>query len=116
MYFAGLDIGSTMTKAAVIDEGENILGSVFGPTGAEHRRQANRVISKVLEQAGLGLDEITYIVSTGYGRVNVPFADLQITEISCHARGIHKFFPSARTLSISAVRTRRAFVSRMVRW
>jgi predicted CoA-substrate-specific enzyme activase len=95
-YFAGIDVGSTMTKAVILEEG--IIASVIGPTGPEQRRLANRVMQKVLDQAGLPLDAITYIVSTGYGRINVPFADKQVTEISCHARGVASLFPRARTI------------------
>lgn len=96
MYFAGLDIGSTMTKVVIVDE--NILASIIGPTGAEHRRLANRVMEEALAQAKLSFDDITYVVATGYGRINVPFADRQITEISCHAKGINSLFPTARTV------------------
>ena len=95
-YFAGIDIGSTMTKAVILQEG--IIASVIGPTGPEHRVLANRVMEEVLEQAGLPFSSITYIVSTGYGRINVPFADKQVTEISCHGRGIGHLFPRAKTI------------------
>jgi predicted CoA-substrate-specific enzyme activase len=95
-YFAGIDIGSTMTKAVIVDHG--IIATVIGPTGPEQRRLANRVMEEVLRQAGLPFESITYIVSTGYGRINVPFADKQVTEISCHARGIAHLLPQARTV------------------
>jgi predicted CoA-substrate-specific enzyme activase len=52
---------------------------------------------QALEQANLQIDDICYIVATGYGRLNVPFADRQITELSCHARGVSSLFPNART-------------------
>ncbi len=51
-----------------------------------------------LRQAGLALDDLSCIVSTGYGRVIVPFADEEVTELSCHARGTHSLFPGARTV------------------
>jgi predicted CoA-substrate-specific enzyme activase len=95
-YFAGIDVGSTMTKAVILEKG--IIASVIGPTGPEQRRLANRVMQKALDQAGLALDAISYIVSTGYGRINVPFADKQVTEISCHAKGVVSLFPKARTI------------------
>lgn len=95
-YFAGVDIGSTMTKVVIM--AEDIVASVIGPTGAEHRKLANKVMEEVLAKAKLPFDEITYIVATGYGRINVPFADKQITEITCHARGIRNFLPTARTV------------------
>jgi predicted CoA-substrate-specific enzyme activase len=95
-YFAGVDIGSTMTKVVIMN-GE-ILASVIGPTGPEHRKLANRVMEEALNKAKLSFDEITYVVATGYGRVNVPFADKQITEITCHARGVGYLLPEARTV------------------
>ena len=97
MHFAGIDIGSTMTKVVLIDTAESILSSIKGPTGPEHRRLANEVMRTALEQANLKLDDISYIVATGYGRVNVPFADDQITELSCHARGVYSLFPNVTT-------------------
>jgi len=97
LYFTGVDIGSTMTKVVLIDTTDNILSSIKGPTGPEHRRLANEVMKMALEQTNLQLDEISYIVATGYGRVNVPFADEQITELSCHARGVSSIFPNVRT-------------------
>jgi (R)-2-hydroxyacyl-CoA dehydratese activating ATPase len=98
MYCAGIDIGSTMTKVVIVDESESIVAFVLGPTGAEHRRLANRVMKEALDKAGLGIDDIVKIIATGYGRVNVPFADGQLTEITCHARGIGKWFPEAKTI------------------
>jgi predicted CoA-substrate-specific enzyme activase len=95
-YFAGIDIGSTMTKAVILDDG--IIASVIGPTGPEHRRLANQVMEEALQRAGLPFDTVTYIVATGYGRISVPFADRQVTEITCHARGIVSLFPNARTI------------------
>jgi predicted CoA-substrate-specific enzyme activase len=87
-----------MTKVVIIDREERIISYVLGPTGPEHRHLANTVMKEILDQTSLPLEDITYIVSTGYGRVSVPFADSQITEITCHARGISKLFPDARTI------------------
>jgi (R)-2-hydroxyacyl-CoA dehydratese activating ATPase len=97
LYFAGIDIGSTMTKVVLTNATDKILSAIKGPTGPEHRRLANEVMKTALEQADLKLDDISYIVATGYGRVNVPFADEQITELSCHARGVSSIFPNVRT-------------------
>ncbi len=97
LYFAGLDLGSTMTKVVIMDAGEKICARVESHTGAEHRRLANRVMEQALEQANLPFSKIDYVVATGYGRINVPFADCQVTELTCHARGVASLFPSART-------------------
>jgi predicted CoA-substrate-specific enzyme activase len=95
-YFAGVDIGSTMTKVVIMNQ--TTLASVIGPTGPEHRKLANRVMEEALAKANLPFGDITYVVATGYGRINVPFADKQITEISCHARGVGYLLPEVRTV------------------
>ncbi len=86
-----------MTKVALMGKSGDLLSTVRGPTGPEHRQLANEVMGQALEQAGLRIDEISYIVATGYGRLNVPFADRQVTELSCHARGVSSLFPNVRT-------------------
>jgi len=93
---AGVDIGSTMTKVVLLDK--EMRAAIIGPTGAEHRRLANKVMEQALAQVGISFEEVAYVVATGYGRVNVPFADKQITEITCHARGVYSIFPTARTV------------------
>jgi predicted CoA-substrate-specific enzyme activase len=95
-YFAGIDVGSTMTKAVILNEG--IIASIIGPTGPEQRRLANKVMEEALNKAAISFKNITYIVSTGYGRINVPFTDKQFTEITCHAKGVISLFPKARTI------------------
>lgn len=85
-----------MTKVVIMDS--DIISSVIGPTGPEQRRLANKVMEKALDQIKLPFDDISYVVATGYGRINVPFADKQITEISCHAKGAAFFFPDAKTI------------------
>jgi len=86
-----------MTKAVVVDADGGICSRVVGPTGAEHRRLANKVMEEALQQASLSFEDIYYVIATGYGRINVPFADRQVTELTCHARGIASLFPTVRT-------------------
>jgi predicted CoA-substrate-specific enzyme activase len=97
IYFAGIDIGSTMTKVAIVNEEETLCATVTGPTGPEHRHEATSVMTRAVEDADIAMDDVTYIVATGYGRINVPFADREVTELSCHARGVAIFFPGVRT-------------------
>jgi predicted CoA-substrate-specific enzyme activase len=96
VFVAGVDIGSTMTKVVV--HNGTILAAIIGPTGPEHRRTAYKVMLEALAQAKISLDNLTYVVATGYGRLNVPFADKQVTEITCHARGVSSIFPNVRTV------------------
>ncbi len=92
-YFAGVDIGSTMTKVAIM--GNELVASVIGPTGPEHRRLAHKVMEEALDKARLAFGDLSFVVATGYGRINVPFADKQVTEITCHAKGLHSLLPTA---------------------
>lgn len=98
MPFAGIDIGSTMTKVVITDDTGVILASHIGPTGPEHRHLALQVMEETIRQADLSFEALDFIVATGYGRINVPFSDKQITEITCHARGIRALFASATTI------------------
>lgn len=95
-YFAGVDIGSTMTKVIIV--GDKVEASLIGPTGPEHRKLANKVMEETLAKAGLRFDDLAYIVATGYGRINVPFADKQVTEITCHAKGLQSLLPTVHTV------------------
>jgi (R)-2-hydroxyacyl-CoA dehydratese activating ATPase len=95
-YFAGIDIGSTMTKAVIVSD--TLVSSVIGPTGPEHRRLANKVMEEALASASLVFGDLAYVVATGYGRINVPFADKQVTEITCHAKGLFSLLPTAKTI------------------
>ena len=85
-YYAGIDIGSTMTKAVIMNEA--VLASVMGPTGAEHRKLANRVMEEALAQANLSFDDITYVVATGYGRMSAALTGANnISELKAHFLG-----------------------------
>jgi (R)-2-hydroxyacyl-CoA dehydratese activating ATPase len=95
-YFAGIDLGSAMTKVVIMDKDSKVHASVINHTGAEHRRLAHKVMEEALKQAGLSFADLSYVVSTGYGRMTVPFADRQITELTCHTRGVFSFFPGVR--------------------
>ncbi len=97
MIVAGIDIGSRAAKGVLMRDNE-IISSVIGDTLAESVRTSEATMSKLLEGTGLSRSDIDYIVATGYGRVLVPFANENISEISCHARGINWYFPSVRTV------------------
>ena len=97
MFFAGIDIGSTITKLVIKNEKE-IISTLIRPTGAEHRRMAHKAILETLQKVNLGFEEVDYIIATGYGRINVPFADDQVSEITCHMRGVNSIFPGVKTI------------------
>jgi len=94
---AGIDIGSRAAKAVVMRNG-SILSSVTLDTGPESVKTSQMTMTEVLRETGLSIQDIEYIVATGYGRVLVPFASENISEISCHARGINWYFPEVRTI------------------
>ena len=94
---AGVDIGSSTSKAVLLD-GDEVLCHSLIATGAESASSARRALDEALEKANLSVVQIGYIVATGYGRVIVPFAQETVTELSCHARGANWLFPSARTI------------------
>ena len=95
---AGIDVGSTQTKAVLIDGSRRIAASALIDTGGHVSRAAERVFDEVLRNAGKRREDISYVVGTGYGRVKVDFGDAQITEISCHAKGAVFLFPGTRTV------------------
>ncbi len=98
MYILGIDSGSTSTNAVLINEKKEILACAVLRTGAKSAESAARIRAEVLETAGLKEEDIRCTVSTGYGRVSIPFADKNVTEISCHARGAHFINPDVRTI------------------
>jgi benzoyl-CoA reductase subunit A len=83
---AGIDVGSVSSQAVVCVDGE-LYGYNSMRTGNNSPDSATNALAGVLEKSGMKLEDITYVIGTGYGRVNVPFAHKAITEIACHARG-----------------------------
>jgi bzd-type benzoyl-CoA reductase Q subunit len=83
---AGIDVGSVSSQAVICVDGE-LFGFNSMRTGNNSPDSATNAINGILEKAGMKLEDVTYVIGTGYGRVNVPFAHKAITEIACHARG-----------------------------
>ena len=83
---AGIDVGSVSSQAVICVDGE-LYGYNSMRTGNNSPDSATNAINGVLEKSGMKLEDVTYVIGTGYGRVNVPFAHKAITEIACHARG-----------------------------
>lgn len=97
-YAAGVDVGSTQTKAVLINESGEIVGRTLIDTGANVIKAAENAFLAALAEGGIDEEEVGYVVGTGYGRYKVTFGDTQITEISCHARGSVHMFPETRTV------------------
>jgi len=98
VYSAGVDVGSTQTKAVILDGDRRFVGRALTDTGAHVGEAAVRAFGIALEDAGLAEDQVGFVVGTGYGRYRVTFGDTQVTEISCHGRGAVHMFPKTRTV------------------
>jgi predicted CoA-substrate-specific enzyme activase len=97
-YAAGVDVGSTQTKAVLVDESERIVGRALTDTGANVIAAAQQAFATALADAGAREEEVEYVIGTGYGRYKVTFGNAQVTEISCHGRGAVRMFPGTRTV------------------
>jgi (R)-2-hydroxyacyl-CoA dehydratese activating ATPase len=97
-HAGGVDVGSTQTKAVVVDGSGGIIGRSLIDTGANVVAAAERAFTLALEQAALPRERIDFVIGTGYGRYKVEFGDAQVTEIACHARGAAELFPGTRTV------------------
>ncbi len=95
---AGIDIGSVSSQAVILVDSK-LFAFSNQRTGFDSPESANKAINWAMEGTGMTLDDIHYTVGTGYGRVNVPFAQKAITEIACHARGGNLMYgPTVRTI------------------
>jgi bzd-type benzoyl-CoA reductase Q subunit len=95
---AGVDVGSVSSQAVVMVDGELYAFSSMR-TGSDSPESARKAMDWAMEGTGLTLDDVGFVVGTGYGRVNVPFSDKAITEIACHARGANYMYgPGVRTV------------------
>jgi predicted CoA-substrate-specific enzyme activase len=97
-YAAGVDVGSTQTKAVIIDEDGTIVGRSLIDTGANVIQAAESSYVIALKEGRIDEEEVEYIIGTGYGRYRVTFGNTQVTEISCHGRGAVHLFPETRTV------------------
>jgi benzoyl-CoA reductase subunit A len=95
---AGIDVGSVSSQAVICVDGE-LFGYNSMRTGNNSPDSATNAINGILDKAGMKLEDVLYVIGTGYGRVNVPFAHKAITEIACHARGANYMGgPTVRTI------------------
>ncbi len=97
-YAAGIDVGSTQTKAVLIDTSRAMVAKTLIDTGANVIRAGQRALDNLLETAGKSRESVKFVVGTGYGRYKIEAGDTQVTEISCHARGAQMLFPGTRTV------------------
>ncbi|MEE9584706.1 MAG: acyl-CoA dehydratase activase, partial [Candidatus Brocadiales bacterium] len=98
MLSLGIDIGSLSTDAVLMNEKREIVAYEVIATGASSKKAADKIWASILASTGISEKDIDYVAATGYGRVRVPFANEVVTEITCHGRGAHFFFPRVRTV------------------
>ncbi|HYM91370.1 MAG TPA: acyl-CoA dehydratase activase [bacterium] len=97
MLVAGVDVGSTQTKAIVMND-TRIIGRALLDTGARLTEAAAEAFRQALGTAGASEADVACVIGTGYGRFRVQFGHAQVTEISCHARGAVYLFPRTRSV------------------
>ena len=95
---AGIDVGSTYTKAVLLDGDGNIVARHVHQTGFKLAQVAEKCFHEVIEKAGLQRSDIEYVIATGFGRHQVAFKDLHVTDLTASARGAHKLFPGTRSI------------------
>jgi predicted CoA-substrate-specific enzyme activase len=97
MIVAGCDVGSLSAEAVIMRNG-SIISSEIIRVRPRPEQSASDVMGKALSKAGLTYQDIEHCVSTGYGRERIPFANSNISEISCHGKGAQWLIPSVRTV------------------
>jgi predicted CoA-substrate-specific enzyme activase len=95
---AGIDVGSTYTKAAIVAEDGRLLSRTMVATGFRLAEAAERALAEARALAQLGAGEVSYVVATGCGRYQVPLRDVQVTDLTAQATGARRFFPGTRTV------------------
>ncbi len=96
--YVGIDAGSSATKCVVLSACGTLVGHHVVSSGFDYAAAAQETLDKSLEAANESQENVSYCVSTGYGRDNIPFSDKQITEITCHARGAKEWYPQVRNI------------------
>ena len=95
---AGIDVGSTYTKAVVADDDGRVLGLGMVPTGFRLDAAAEAALAAAAAQAGIARTDLAYLATTGYGRNQVSFRDVQATDLTAQAWGTRRLFPGTRTV------------------
>ncbi|MFA6829133.1 MAG: acyl-CoA dehydratase activase [Bacilli bacterium] len=97
MITLGIDIGSTTSKVVILKDGQEILATSLLLIGTGTKGPV-LAMNEALMKSGLKREDIDYILATGYGRKNFTLADSQVSELSCHAKGVNRMYPQARTI------------------
>lgn len=96
--FAGVDVGASYTKVAVLDAEKRLMGHAVKKSGTDFTQTSEACLKSALKMSGASQEDVVRCVSTGYGRNNVRFNDETKTEIGCHAKGCYHYYPMAMTI------------------
>ncbi len=97
-YTAGIDVGSTYTKAIILSKDNQIVGRAMANTGFKLTEISEKVLLMAISEAGLSQNDVAYTISTGFGRHQALISDLQVTDLTASARGSTFFFPNTLTV------------------
>ncbi|MGD0992484.1 MAG: acyl-CoA dehydratase activase [Gemmatimonadales bacterium] len=97
-WTAGIDVGSTYTKAVVLGPDRVIAGRAMRPTGFQLSKVAEEALAAAVREAGIAPQDVAYTVATGYGRHQVAVGDVKVTDLTAAARGATLLFPNTRTI------------------
>ena len=97
-HTAGIDVGSTYTKVVVLDDQGRIAGRALTNTGFKMAEAARRALDAALAQAGLSLGDLDYVASTGFGRFQIPFRNVNVTDLTATGHGARTLFPRTMTV------------------
>jgi len=97
-YTVGIDVGSTYTKAVVLSEDHRIVGRAMEPTGFQLAEVAERAHQIAVAEAGVCVDDVDYVVATGFGRHQAELSDVHVTDLTAAARGAAFLYPGTRTV------------------
>ena len=98
IYTMGIDVGSTASKCVIMKDGQEIVAKSLVPVGTGTSGPA-RAIAEVLDNAKMTREQMDFVLATGYGRNSLDgLADLQMSELSCHAKGATYLFPDVHTV------------------
>ena len=95
---AGIDVGSTYTKAVILNDAGELAGRAMRATGFRLEEAAREALDQAREDAGLPGDDVSYVATTGFGRHLVSFRDVQVTDLTAQAWGTRSIFPETRTV------------------
>ena len=98
IFTMGIDVGSTASKCVILKDGSEIVAKSLVAVGTG-TSGPSRAIAQVLENAGMTREQMDFVLATGYGRNSLDgLADMQMSELSCHAKGAAFLFPNVRTV------------------